>query len=124
MNENPISENPTLKPFITPKKEQKFCKDCANLIGNRDNPENSILWKCGAEENRLQKTLNLLTGEIIVSYRVEFCKDQRTTIESLPRCGIEGKWFIEYKRPVFLEPEEPRSFSTRKRVTEDDLKHL
>lgn len=106
--------------------ELKFCKNCANLIGNRDTPERSAIWECGAEQNKTGEITNLLTGELVRVYRVKFCSDNRQSFETqdTPRCGVEGSWFIEYKRPIFLESEESRTLTTRKRVTESDLANL
>lgn len=97
--------------------ESKFCKDCAHLLGNRSYAENWQNWKCG--KTKELTGVNPVNGEPII--KAFFC----TTVREIPvDCGPEGKWYEEYKKPVFLEPDEPRNSPQRKRVSESDLANL
>ena len=105
--------------------QQKFCYECAHLIGDRDYMESSGNWKCGAPPNCLGEKINLLTGEPIKLYRVVYCTEHRMMDQkSFPTCGSEGKWYEEYKRPQLLDKEPILSPSRKGRVTESDLANL
>lgn len=57
-------------------------------------------WKCGHPNNIKEEGINLVSGQAYRIYKVEFCKDART---SLPSCNHTGAWFEEYKEPVPTE---------------------
>lgn len=99
-----------------PPKEEKFCKDCSHLLGNREWIENWETWKCS--KTKAVSGINLVTGQQVWS--AAFCDNTRKGAEF---CGPEGKWYEEYVKPNFLEPEKP-STSSRKRITESDLANL
>jgi len=118
--------------------EQKFCKDCANLIGKRDHIEKWEDWKCGAEQNK--SGVNLVSGATV--YKITLCDSQRKD-DIAGTCGPNGKWFIEYQRPIYhpalpiVEETAPGAFkpvpindrianikSKRTRLSNEDLSNL
>lgn len=122
---NPIPENPTLEPFITPQnKEQRFCSKCVHLLGNRDYPERHSIWRCGAKENTGTPIMNLVSGELELNLINPFCTDQRKEQLADNRCGLEGKWYEEYKRPQFIDKESLPTLPRKNRITESDLSNL
>lgn len=63
--------------------EQRFCRDCAYCdINFRD----SYLWKCNAEQNKINK-LSLITGE--KEYLVSTAHQARES----GLCGPTGDWY-------------------------------
>lgn len=67
---------------------EKYCRNCAHLVGRRDMPEISNGWRCGAEESRSGN--NPVTGDPTYKFSCLLAR-------SLPEaCGREGKWFEEY----------------------------
>jgi hypothetical protein len=103
----------------------KFCKNCAHLIGLRHYPEhNSGDWKCGAPENI--KGLDLVTGANLLYYKD--CYEARLVEDT--RCGLSGKWYVEYTPPKHIErnelPVDPMQPGGRKRMklTATDLDNL
>lgn len=94
-----------------------FCKDCTHLLGNRNYAENWQNWKCGKTKEIVG--VNPVNGEPII--KAYFCSAMR---EVPADCGPEGKWYVEYKQPTFLEPDLPITRKSSKHLSEGDLSNL
>jgi|SRR6266853_3626370 len=113
----------------SPKEQLKFCKNCTHLLGNRDYIERHSLWRCGANENIGTPIRNLVSGELELNLINPFCTDQRKKQLVDNRCGLEGKWYEEYKKPTDLYgPTNKEDYNPvtkkRQRLTENDLSNL
>lgn len=77
-----------------------FCKDCAHLLGKREQLEFAPGWQCVAEANVLSTTPNPLTGVPLRTFKHETCATARFEPAG---CGPVGLWFTLYVKPSYPE---------------------
>lgn len=86
---------------------EKFCCHCKYLLGKRLYLETADKWKCIHPNNLVKddRRINLVTGlqEYIREYHDEDLNSLRTRegMGATEYCGPTGKWFEEYKQPVY-----------------------
>ena len=87
--------------------EERYCRDCAHLVGRRTYTDEAAGWKCHAPQNVLGEHRNYVTGDIVKELRFQTCEGARLTnmfspckgevIES--SCGSSGRWWFKYEPP-------------------------
>jgi len=112
---------------VSDTKDTRYCCDCCHLIGNRTYLENAKGWKCGHEKNIDASTIDVVIGMPINQYKT---LNVYATRGDDQHCGWEGKWYVEYIKPHFYNPQtgeksplpeaKPKRVSV-KGVTADDL---
>lgn len=75
-----------------------FCKNCAHLLGKREQTEFATGWQCLAPANVLVVSADPVTGQTYRKLKYVNCATAR---EADTDCGPEGKLFDLYVRPDY-----------------------
>jgi len=95
-----------------------LCSYCSHLIGVRASLEKADSWKCGAPQNLLASSTDLVTGLEIRIYKLPTCYEHRAGDFG---CSKAGNWYEEYKHPVQVPAPAPAQVKAKAAISLADL---